>query len=520
MATHEVMVIHNTRHPLELDALLGKDFRYFSGESIADFAKIDALPAPLFQGTRLNLKSYQTALFLFDITSPWLDDLSILSQLPANQIIYAEGIPMDLPTAALLDRRGAHALPFDSMQVLATLIRQNFFGGQWGMRLSLNGFTLTAPVGSTWRQNGQRTQQLSLDATDGYVIATQDRPVWVGKDTTNLLVFECDTTSDLTLTADIIDYSSGMDHVIRRRTVTDKALRTGVVLGNPIGGVYVQMQLRVKGAGMVTLGTVNVTQGRGEYGAGLPGARRLPVRDELGGTLRTYFDAGNMKPPLLVYFGGYHMADTFEGFFMMRQLEHPFILVTDPRLEGGAFYLSTPEVEETLVRTILQVCEAYGFTRKQLILMGLSMGTFGALYYGAKIQPRAVVVGKPITNIGDVAENKRLLRPEEFATAFDVVNLVGGSLDEAGIQRTNQRFWDVFEAADLSKTTFAIAYMMEDDYDPRAFKRIWHSLKSRDPLTRILAKGLTGRHNDNSAGIVDWFIRMTRRLIVEVEEEA
>lgn len=45
------------------------------------------------------------------------------------------------------------------------------------------------------------------------------------------------------------------------------------------------------------------------------------------------------KPPLNVYFSGYRPAEGFEGYFMMNKMNAPFILIGDPRLEGGSFYL-------------------------------------------------------------------------------------------------------------------------------------------------------------------------------------
>ncbi|MGV1143774.1 accessory Sec system protein Asp2 [Staphylococcus aureus] len=39
------------------------------------------------------------------------------------------------------------------------------------------------------------------------------------------------------------------------------------------------------------------------------------------------------------------------------------------------------------------------------------MGSLCALYYGAQLNPQAIIVGKPLVNIGTIAEHMRLLRP-------------------------------------------------------------------------------------------------------------
>ena len=38
------------------------------------------------------------------------------------------------------------------------------------------------------------------------------------------------------------------------------------------------------------------------------------------------------------------------------------------------------------------------------------MGSFGALYYATKLNPAAVIVGKPLINLGTIANNMKLVR--------------------------------------------------------------------------------------------------------------
>ena len=37
------------------------------------------------------------------------------------------------------------------------------------------------------------------------------------------------------------------------------------------------------------------------------------------------------------------------------------------------------------------------------------MGSFGALYYATVLEPAAVIIGKPLINIGTIANNMKLL---------------------------------------------------------------------------------------------------------------
>ena len=71
-----------------------------------------------------------------------------------------------------------------------------------------------------------------------------------------------------------------------------------------------------------------------------------------------------------------------------------------------------------------------GFSSDQVILSGLSMGTFGALYYGCDISPHSIILGKPLASIGNVASNEKHLRPGGFPTSLDVLKYLGGELDK------------------------------------------------------------------------------------------
>lgn len=132
------------------------------------------------------------------------------------------------------------------------------------------------------------------------------------------------------------------------------------------------------------------------------------------------------------------------------------------------------------------------------------MGSFGALYYGAQMNPAGIVVGKPLINIGTVAENMPLLRPEDFGTALDVLLKNESGLKQEDIDRLNQKFWQKIEAADFSNTTFAISYMQHDDYDMHAFDLLLPILTRQH--ARVMSRGVPGRHNDDSPTITSWFV--------------
>ena len=187
----------------------------------------------------------------------------------------------------------------------------------------------------------------------------------------------------------------------------------------------------------------------------------------------------------------------------MMWMKHTFLLFSEARLEGGSLYIGSEEYESTLEGILREHTEKLGFKNSDVILSGLSMGSFGALYYGCKIRPNTILVGKPLASIGSMAGNERLKSPGISHSWLDVLHKVYGSLDSDAIERMNHRFWDMFDHTDWSKTRFAVAYMIEDELDGNAYEKLQSHLK--DAGARIYGKGLHGRHNDNTPGIVRWF---------------
>ena len=86
------------------------------------------------------------------------------------------------------------------------------------------------------------------------------------------------------------------------------------------------------------------------------------------------------------------------------------------------------------------------------------MGTFPSMYYGADFEPHAIIMSKPLANVGTIGNRARLLAPEVFPTGIDVLHLQTGRLDNEGVEALNQKFWDKFEKADFSNTTFGLSH--------------------------------------------------------------
>ena len=278
---------------------------------------------------------------------------------------------------------------------------------------------------------------------------------------------------------------------------------------------YIVCSVFVKGEGLVEIGPIHYRHARRGVGHFFPGGRRLV--DQNRQELFVYFHPGNLKPPFNIYFAGYRLEEGFEGYPMMKGFDHPFLLITDPRLEGGNFYVGTQELEDQLLQVIYEYIVMLGLAEGDVIMSGLSMGSFGALYYGAKIKPHAIILGKPILDVGYTAELTRLVRPYDFLTALDMAKYWDKSDGQGQLiplpefHQDLKKHWT--EENCFEDTMLLIARMEQDDYDDQAYYTLLET-QSGKPTT-IIARGYPGRHNDDSKTIVDWFEYQYHRVIDE-----
>jgi accessory secretory protein Asp2 len=271
------------------------------------------------------------------------------------------------------------------------------------------------------------------------------------------------------------------------------------------------VNVEAKGNGAFILGVLHWRWSRGGNGSFIAGGKRI-VDQVNHDDIAYYLNPGDMKPPLNVYFSGARALEGFEAYPLFRKMHAPSLLFTDMRLGIGEFYDDASQNLGLKIKEVIdESLKKLGFSRDQLLMNGISMGTYPALKYGAQIQAHAIIIAKPIANLGYVATRQRLERPDEFDTIFDIDNQFINSLDEKHLKELDHNFWQQFEQNDLSKTKLFIGYMENDDYDNRAVEKIkkTQAIKS---AKQIIYKGYPGRHNDNPA-VTNWFIERVHQIM-------
>lgn len=430
----------------------------------------------------------------------------------AYTFFYTDQLTVSEPVRTVLADKRAKKLETAEIPAFLLTLPLKYYRGQEGDKLGVRQMEVIAPFDQSVEYDGNRALIINADFGARYrqaVLAKYNIPLnFSGKRGIELWP-EYKLEGDISIQYKVRLFRRGSrGDLIWSRAMEGEELEEPLLILDEEAG-YLSVQILLRGFGRAEIGPVHFRGSRIDAGQFLAGGRRQAASDR--GELISYFDPGDRKPPLIVYFSGYRTAEGFEGYNMMKKLGMPFLLLGDPRLEGGAFYLGSTEYESRLADVIQSTLDELSFNRDQVIFSGLSMGTFGAVYYGSIFEPHAIVLGKPLVNLGNMAENEKRIRPGGFPTSLDVLRMVTGGNEQLHVREMNGRLWKRFDAADFKKTEFAIAYMYQDDYDRDGYADILRHLEKKN--VTVVGKGLEGRHNDNTRGIVVWFLSQLRRFL-------
>ncbi|MCR5144482.1 MAG: accessory Sec system protein Asp2 [Lachnospiraceae bacterium] len=408
----------------------------------------------------------------------------------------------------LMKSRGGQKIKRDNFQDFIDERLIFYYTNSYGEHFRNNKFHVNRRANTSIKFSGYNGIEISVDQNDNYQQLGYWRfniPIEVGQGIDFWLEYEKDDSLQLEMDIYVIR-AGAVDFIQQEYHIENDELETNeyiTIFNNTDARGLLNVSLQAKGHGNIKIMNLHDRWSRFDEGVFLPGGERLITSNREEAFF--YFEPGDLKPPLNVYFSGYKTMESFEGYGIMRGLKSPFLLVADQRLEGGGFYIGSQEYEDMIKNKILDTMKELGFTEKDLVFSGLSMGTSGAMYYGALIGPQYVILGKPLASLGTIAENERVNRPGGFPTSLDVLGKNMGDLSAASIEGLNKKYWDNFANGDWSHTTFIISYMYEDDYDGNAYQEILSRL--HDTGTRVFGKGLHGRHNDDTTGIVNWYYK-------------
>ena len=453
----------------------------------------------------------------------------------AYRVVYTTAmLPFMAALQSYLDRKLACLLPPEEIEDFLRKLPYRYWKGQYGTKLNPSQIQLREDktVLSNMDVRMEGNAYLSLEGDFGIQLNplfTWTFNIRIEKDAPLELWLEYRKEGLVEISLDIREDKEGAPaEFIHSWHFSEQDMEKPVLVLSEETAGFLSLCIQAKGKGTLQIGPLHYRRSRLDAGAFFPGGKIH--YDKNRQEFITYFNPMDAKPPLNVYFSGYRTAEGLEGFYMLREMKAPFLLIGDPRLEGGASYLGSPEYEKKILEVIEATLQKLHFTKDQMIISGLSMGTTGAAYYGTMLEPHAIVLGKPIVNEGKLAMCARRIRPDDFLTSLDIVRLqrlVHPEFFEEELSKTsgstsslhqaaeilNQKIWERFDETAFLHTEFAIAYMNEDDYDQTGYLDILEHLKNRE--VRAYGKGITGRHNDNTTAVVNWFKHLYKRILKE-----
>lgn len=508
MAASPAQVIQIGGKPLQLEEWL--PYYYVDFDTI-ETAQIKDIPLMIKGKINPRLSRYS---YLITVDSPVVQQLDWLGKLPANNVILDDQIKVPDRYQKLFQIMNVQYLSFADISQLADTLILNFFQGQSGFVFDTHDFQIASDFPGIIEQHGDNKIIFKKAAIDKlHLLGSFGRPIFFLGNSQWEILPECDVSdarSQLEFHIRLIAPNSGEEQLI---IIKGDQLHQTTYLPPFKEAMFVSVNVYGKGPGKLYVGYVHIRQSRNGRGFLQIGGEHQILDQHMNQEITFYFNAGDRKPPLNVYFSGYRQAEGFEGNNMMANMQSPYILVRDPRIIGGGFYVGSPEYESGVPTYIKTKLAELDFTSQDLILSGTSMGSFGALYYAPDLDPAAVIVGKPLIHLGTIAETTRIDRRNMFDVDWDTLALWTGGTTEADVAKANQNFMLKFKTGDFSQTQFAIAYMKDDDYDHDAFQDLNHYLRWRYPKIQLLHRGFLGRHNDNTPAIFKWFVAQYHRIL-------
>lgn len=418
-------------------------------------------------------------------------------------VLYLPGVEEVLdPAGKLFLKCQAATKITDDPQTLINDIPKKYYYGQSGIRVSPNNLVINLPAFPDVEYPDGYHVRVHIDSDQWQTVGTYKVTPFVDPGKCLKVWQECTQAPNLDARLVIYNLEGNGD---QRFTFPINSENHEVVVPMPIADYarFIGVSVQVKGHGQMEIGTFHYRWAR--FGAGnyFAGGQRI-IDPHTNEEIAYYFNPGDLRPPLNVYFAGARSAEGFEAYPLFRYTKTPSLLFTDPRLQMGQFYTGD-YLEQQMMEKIKWAAQKLGFTMADVVTHGLSMGTYPALKLGSQLGVHAINVGKDIANLGYLAERARWQRPFGFDTALDVASRNVDQLTTDSLHQLDKDFWDTINHTDLTKTKIFLAYMLNDDYDNHAIHDLNHSVAVQKGK-QFVYKGFAGRHNDATDVVVGWFV--------------
>ena len=270
----------------------------------------------------------------------------------AYTLFVTDRVKLRGSTAWFCRNRRAKVIPSEDVQRFLLEETGYFFPKSYGEKFQPKNLAISREFSGSVNWNGNYSVDLTGDfGAEFQQIAfwRNNIPVFQGQVIDFWLEYRKSPTVSVSFSVTQFDESCAAN-VIKRWEFSERELDQVVRISSEKQDSMIFVSLYAKGKGNLQIIALHDRYSRGEYGYFLPGGERFTVanREEMF----SYFDPGDEKAPLIVFFSGYKTAQGFEGYHMIQSTGCPFLLLAEPRLEGGSFYMGTAEYE-SLFRDVI-----------------------------------------------------------------------------------------------------------------------------------------------------------------------
>ncbi|MDR0299589.1 MAG: hypothetical protein LBI13_05850 [Streptococcaceae bacterium] len=305
------------------------------------------------------------------------------------------------------------------------------------------------------------------------------------------LIFDYQTKGDIKVTYLIFT----LDHqgnLLKTDRITEKEY-----LFEAAVNVDFQGQVLIQGKGTATLGkvwTYKDKQGLGWFQAG----DRRDITSE-GEAVHSLYLPGKKKEKLIVGFSGNLSELPHYERQSMANYGFPVLLFCDLRARGGAFHIGKKTYEETLTALIDEKLTELGLHHQDLILIGWSMGSFPAMYYGLKMQVGEVIAAKPLLHLGQVTDKVEVAFRSE-PSMIEARHYLTGNYRAEDTAKLDAIIEEALASSDPSQTNFHVFMMKNDELDH--CEQLFENLKAHAKSVSIRKEA--GFHSEKIPQMSRW----------------
>ncbi|CAH1854429.1 accessory Sec system protein Asp2 [Convivina intestini] len=441
-----------------------------------------------------------------------------IEEWPAYRFIYlAELSQISVELQQALSMRGAFHFNEQQPQTVAQRILADLYLGQiaFPTRFSEEQFIPTINYDWQFRRSGRFSSAFTGDFGDDWqqigTLKTFAGDLNPNQD--NLIYLDYDATGTAQVSLECVFFHGG--RLQQLQFLRGDGLVNMTPLKAPARYQDYQIIVLAKGKGTVDLHAVHQRRSRHGLGMFIPGGQRQLTEDNQ--EVLSYFNPGTKKGPMIVLFAGTRLH--VEGFEMMGPLDklgYPYLLFTDARSQGGAFDVGNAAYEALVVKIIRKAQQFLGLTSDQVIMSGYSMGSYPAIYYTPDIKPGALLLAKPILNLGTFTSSAEF--PHSGVNhdwTLDVRRQLTGRVDPEDTVALNQKLWhklDQLSATDWPQVS--MFSMDSDEYDGVSLPQLLDYLKER--RVRLNHHGEPGYHEQKIPEMIRFMIDEYERIIAEM----